>query len=142
MRNKLYNPERIFVSGCTPFKQGFSFQKLIAMQHKGEIIKKAVLESGFSITRLANRLGKSRRTVYNLFDRQQVPMDLILEIGKIINHDFISEIKDLKKYKTGILETEENEEGYSIDYWKDKYYQLLEAHNEILKELTRKRKKQ
>jgi predicted transcriptional regulator len=109
------------------------------MQHKGEIIRKAVVESGYSITRLSDKLGKSRRTLYNIFDNPIVSMDLILDIGRIINHDFTKDIKDLKKYKSGILGTEEKEEIYSVDYWKDKYYQLLEAHNEVLKELTRKK---
>jgi predicted transcriptional regulator len=111
------------------------------MQHKGEIIKKAVIESGYSITRLADKLGKSRRTVYNIFEKQQVPMDLIIEIGRIISHDFRKEIKDMKDYGSGILRSEEREAIYAAEYWKDKYYQLLESHNELLSELTKKRKK-
>jgi len=110
------------------------------MQHKGEIIKKAVIESGYSITKLAEKLGKSRRTVYNIFEKDQIPMDLILEIGRIINHDFTREIKDLKKYSSGVSLSEEQETIYDISYWKNKYYELMETHLEVLKELAKKKK--
>ena len=68
------------------------------MQHKGEIIEKAVRESGHSITKLAQKMGKSRRWVYQIFDSAVVPIDYIMEIGKIIHHDFTGDIKGIKLY--------------------------------------------
>ena len=110
------------------------------MQHKGEIIRKSVIDSGYSITKLAEKLGKSRRTLYNIFENPDVTMDLILEIGRIINHDFAKEIKDLKKYSQGVPIAIESEPVYGADFWKDKYYRLLETYNDLLKELVRKKK--
>ncbi len=111
------------------------------MQHRGEIIRKVVLDSGYSITKLAERLAVSRRTVYNYFENPKVPMDTILEIGKIIGYDFRKDIKDLKGFGSGIQNTEDAEGAYSVTYWKDRYYQLLEEHKELLSEIARKKTK-
>lgn len=97
------------------------------MQHRGEIIKKAVYQSGFPITELAKRLNKSRRWIYLLFENNNVSLDLVLKIGTIIHYDFSNEINELKSNSL-ITEKEENAE-----YWKNKYLKLLEEYNELLK---------
>jgi predicted transcriptional regulator len=109
------------------------------MQHKGEIIEKAVRESGFSITRLANRMGKSRRWVYQIFESRTVPVDYILAIGKIIHHDFTEDIKELKTYKVSMAKQMMNEPAQAfgndkeeVEYWKNKYLAVLEKYNELL----------
>ena len=111
----------------------------VYMQHKGEVIEKAVRESGFSITRLAERMGKSRRWVYQIFESRTVPVDYILSIGKIIHHDFTEEIKELKTYKVSITDQILNEPiqpfGNSkeeVEYWKNKYLTVLEKYNDLL----------
>lgn len=109
------------------------------MQHKGEIIEKAVRESGYSITKLAKQMGKSRRWVYQIFDSSNVSIDYILGIGKIIYHDFSQDIKDLRAYKVQRTEqifsdvpptfkTKEEE----AEHWKNKYLQVLEQYHELL----------
>jgi hypothetical protein len=55
------------------------------MQHRGEIVEKAVRESGFPIAELARRRKKSRRHIYNLFETPILSLDKILQIGEIIN---------------------------------------------------------
>lgn len=109
------------------------------MQHKGEIIEKAVRESGFSITRLADRIGKSRRWVYQIFESRIVPVDYILSIGKIIHHDFSEEIKELKTYKVSITKQMMNDptqpfgnDKEEVEYWKNKYLAVLEKYNDLL----------
>jgi predicted transcriptional regulator len=109
------------------------------MQHKGEIIEKAVRESGFSITRLAERMGKSRRWVYQIFESQSVPVDYILAIGKIIHHDFTEEIEELKSYKMNLASQITNDQQHSfgndkdeVEYWKNKYLAVLEKYNDLL----------
>ena len=66
------------------------------VQHRGEIIKNAIYQSGYSITKLAERLGKSRRWMYLLFENTNVSLDVILQIGEVIHYDFSQEIKELK----------------------------------------------
>ena len=114
------------------------------MQHKGEIIEKAVRQSGYPITKLAKKLGKSRRWIYHIFENSNVSLNVILEIGEIIYHDFSDEIKELKKYKIyadkeGVKNFESiyKEKNEEVEYWKNKYLELLEKHNLLLSELTK-----
>ena len=108
------------------------------MQHKGEIQEKAVRDSGIPLTKLTKKLSKSRRWIYNAFENPNVSIDYILEIGKIIHHDFSEDIAELKRYRTFAAITNLEETGsitgdtQSVDYWKNKYLRLLEKYNEIL----------
>ncbi len=109
------------------------------MQHKGEIIEKAVRESGHSITKLAQKMGKSRRWVYQIFDSAIVPIDYIMEIGKIIHHDFTDDIKGIKLYSRGSGSQSFEESSFSgsnkpneVEFWKEKYVTLLEKYNDLL----------
>ena len=103
------------------------------MQHKGEIVEKAIRESGYSITKLAKKMGKSRRWMYLVFDNTNVSLDIIIEIGKIIHYDFSDEIKEFSRYKNEAIKSlsEEPTEIYAkqqteIELWKNKYLVLLE----------------
>ncbi len=109
------------------------------MQHKGEIIEKAVRESGHSITKLAQKMGKSRRWVYQIFDSAVVPIDYIMEIGKIIHYDFSQDIKGIKLYVNDIPSAGVQDGRYKgimgaddSEYWKEKYINLLEKYNDLL----------
>lgn len=109
------------------------------MQHKGEIIEKAVRESGHSITKLAVKMGKRRRWVYQIFDSASVPIDYIMEIGKIIHHDFSQDIKGIKLYVNDMTISTLEEPRFTgkassdeAEHWKGKYMDLLEKYNELL----------
>jgi predicted transcriptional regulator len=106
------------------------------MQHRGEIIKEAVYKSGISITELAKRLGKSRRWMYLMFENSMVSLDVVLQIGKLIHHDFTDEIKEFNPNSTIVNEppTVYEKEASATDYWKDKYLKLLEEYNWLLKQ--------
>lgn len=105
------------------------------MQHRGEIVEKAVRQSGYPLTKLVARLGKSRRWIYNAFENAQLPIDHILRIGKIIHHDFSDEIDEFKGIS---IQTEESfMTAYSTpskdaEHWRTKYYELLEKYNALL----------
>ena len=102
------------------------------MQHRGEIIKEAVYKSGYPITELAKRMGKSRRWVYLLFENNTVSIDIMLQIGKIIHYD-VSE--ELNTPSANLFTVNEPPSLYISDeeYWKNKYLNLLEEYNELLK---------
>jgi len=107
------------------------------MQHRGEIVKKAIYQSGMPITLIANKVGKSRRWVYQMFENSNVSLDLVLQIGEIIHHDFSDEIREINYTKGNLQDNSipvygkpENEEA---EYWKNKYLKLLEEYNELLK---------
>lgn len=108
------------------------------MQHKGEIVEKAVRASGYKIVKLAEQLGMSRRWVYLAFDEPNLSIDYILAIGKIIHHDFYPEINELKNQGRGVVH--ELPLAYKADesnpvYWKNKYLNLLEEHHLALKKI-------
>jgi hypothetical protein len=104
------------------------------MQHRGEIVELAVRQSGYSLTKLTQRLGKSRRWIYHAFENPILSIDVVLDISKIIHHDFSDEITELKRFNSGVkaqnvITFTENE---TTDYWKNKYLVLLEKYNELL----------
>jgi len=109
------------------------------MLHRGEIIEKIIRESGYSITTIAQKLGKSRRWMYLLFDNPNVSIDLILQIGKIIYHDFSLEFPEIIKGQSVSNEPEVRYQKADDHFWKEKYFTLLEEYNSLLKkELDKK----
>lgn len=114
------------------------YRNLFVMQHKGEILEKAVRESGFAITKLCKRLGKTPRWMYYTFQNPDVSLDYILKIGAIIHHDFSVDIKELSNYKkstpaNNFLEPEPiYQVAETAEFWKNKYLALLEKYNAML----------
>lgn len=105
---------------------------IYTMQHRGEIIRKSIYNSGYTVTEIAQSLGKSRRWMYLMFENSNVSLDIVLQIGKIIHYDFSDEIKELNNSPKTIekvsLDYDKNEE-----FWKNKYLKLLEEYNDLLK---------
>jgi predicted transcriptional regulator len=109
------------------------------MVHRGEIIKKIVHDSGYSIKTLAKRLNKSRRWVYYIFEKPNVSLDVVLQIGKILHHDFSIEMKGVTLYSMQNQEAQTvadrrvfNSEKEEIQHWKEQYYSLLEKYIDLL----------
>ena len=104
--------------------------------HKGEILEKAVRKTEFPISLLAKRLGKSRRHIYNLFDKSDLSLDILLQIGKIIQYDFskdFAELADVKeRYHIDVL-NDPVSTYETLEYWKSKYFELLDEHKLLLK---------
>ena len=103
------------------------------MEHRGEIIKNAIYQSGMPISAIAKQMGKSRRWFYQMFEQKNVTIDTILTIGKIIHYDFTQEIKEMYP-KTLHEPPQEYPEEETVDYWKMKYILLLEEYNALLKQ--------
>jgi hypothetical protein len=105
------------------------------MEHRGEIIEKEIRESGIPLTTIAKRMGKTRQWLYLLFENPNVSIDHMLEIGKIIYHDFSKNIPELKL--NGVSEGKQEafyDTKSEVQLWKDKYFTLLEEHNALLKQ--------
>ena len=121
-----------------------SLLRFVTMQHRGEILETAIRQSGVPITRIVKKLSKSRRWLYNQFTRQDVSLDVFLEIGKLIHHDFSQELSEFKSNarRSHLIEdANDNEYGnQTAQFWKDKYMHLLEEYNELLKSLNLKDK--
>ena len=105
------------------------------MEHRGELLEKAIRNSGVPITVLAKRIKKSRRHIYNLFENANIPLETLLEIGKIINHDFTLDLPKLSQFVYTLNPNEipkSDLTSETIEYWKNKYIDLLEKHNILL----------
>ena len=92
--------------------------------HRGQVLKKAVYDSGIKIAVLARKIEKSRRFIYLMFDKEDVPLHLIKSVFDAIKQPFLRNMFE---------ENIEIEETLPNDYWKDKYLNLLEEHNNLLK---------
>ena len=101
------------------------------MQHRGEIVEQAVRQSGLSLTKLAKRIGKSRKWIYDSFQNPNLSIEYVIAIGKIIYHDFSLEINEFKNIHFPQLSIENNVD-FNENYWKNKYIELLEKHNQLL----------
>ena len=114
-----------------------SLLRFAMMQHRGEILETAIRQSGVPITRIVKKMSKSRRWLYNQFTRQDVSLDVFLEIGKLIHHNFSQDLNEFKpnaRLSHLIEDANDNEYGnQNAQYWKDKYMHLLEEYNELLK---------
>ena len=101
------------------------------MIHRGEIVEQAVRSSGHNLSKLALRLGKSRKWLYDAFDNSSLSIEHILEIGKIIHYDFSKDVPELRRsyIQSDSLSTLDE------PTWKDKYIALLEEHQKLLAKL-------
>jgi predicted transcriptional regulator len=112
------------------------------MVHRGEIVEKAIRESGYPIATLAKKIGRSRRHLYNIFENNKVSWDVIEEIGRIINHDFSKNFKELRTAQANVMrderqiyltkERELEEIKGALSDLRVKYIELLEKYNLLL----------
>jgi len=96
--------------------------------HKSKIPEQAIRRSEYSISLLARKLNKSRQHVYNLFEKEHIPIDTILQVGLIINHDFSEEIKELtnipQDYKYAVLNEPLERHQLLLEEQFEKYLEL------------------
>lgn len=91
-------------------------------KHHGEVLAKAIRNSGYPITKIAVRVGYTRQHFYNLFSKKKINLELLYEIGKIINVNILDELKGNAKILKEHVFIKEDE----VDY-KELYYALLET---------------
>lgn len=115
----------------------------------GQVIEHVVRKDHMGITELSRKLHVSRRTIYNWFDQESLNFDIICKIGNVINHDFSQEFPDdfarirdeERAKKNALMEAEGNSQpnfSTSVNYWMNKYIQLLEKYNELLSQSSSK----
>lgn len=105
------------------------------MEHNaGEIVELAVRRQNVNISDLSRRMHVNRRTLYNWFKQRKLHTDVIIEIGKAINHDFSadfqSDYRDLgmpPAYKDEAAAHHSD----SVYYWMEKYISLLEDYKRL-----------
>lgn len=110
-------------------------------KHYGEVIERTVRRNGYSISALARSMKVNRRSIYNWFKQPKFKEEIIFKIGCALKYDFSNEFPELfvseefqKAFNYSPTQITEllTEERDKINYWKDKYINLLEEYNQIL----------
>lgn len=122
----------IFVEKCTVAK------------HHGEILLERIEKSkGVNKTALADAMGISRGTLYNLLEQAEIPWEYLHRAGKYLNYDFREDLPEMPVYRDDILRESQGEYVTmtqcieDVKAWKNKYIALAEEHFELSKKYSR-----
>ena len=105
--------------------------------NKGEIVELVIRRNNLSISELSRRLHVSRRSVYNWFEQKDLSIDIICKVGDVLDYDFSSDFPDLfTRRKSRIISQMDQDftlepQQNSVNYWRNKYINLLEKHMEM-----------
>jgi transcriptional regulator with XRE-family HTH domain len=102
------------------------------MIHRGEIVEKFVRKSGYSLSKLAEKLHISRNTLYNRFSNANLSYGFIQEVGAVINYDFSLDFPEMPKDE----QATENKNSM-LRHIENKYSILLEKHIKLLEILVK-----
>ena len=73
--------------------------------HIGHIIKSVFDESGMTVAEFARRIHTARPNVYSIFERQDIGIEQLVAISKVLNHNFFDDIQQHCKLKSNIAPT-------------------------------------
>lgn len=105
---------------------------------RGEILKKVFDSEGVNVTKTAKKMNIDRATIYRHFADDDLSLDYILKYGKAIDYDFSKYFPELLQIvQDPSTEPKKSLKTYAdlerdVEYWKDKYIQLLEQYNQII----------
>jgi hypothetical protein len=98
---------------------------------RGKILQEAVTRSGLSVKIVANRAGYQRVTYYSHIIKPDLSFEILEKYGRALNLDFKNEIPEMKEYFNERLPSR-FDDSQTLEYWKQKYYDLLERYNVLL----------
>jgi transcriptional regulator with XRE-family HTH domain len=101
-----------------------------AVLHHGNRLMELIGERGLNKTRLAKRLGMSRRTMYNLFDKEAFGAEELDRVARAL------EMTTSAFLHPGYSDENRHAENDEILAMREKYYKLLEEHNQLLRNYT------
>ncbi len=113
---------------------------------RGQVLATAVEASGIKKEEVALKAGYSRSAFYKHVENPNLDYHIIMAYGKALNYDFTQEFPDMPRYEIHDAETFYNstpttreEMLMQRDYWRDKYYELLEKYTGMIEEKMRKK---
>jgi len=71
--------------------------------HIGSIIREKLTEKSMTITYFAIKINRERTTVYDIFQRKSIDIELLIEISKVLDYDFIHEIYFEEKTSSNVF---------------------------------------
>ena len=104
--------------------------------HRGEIVQRIAEASELSIIKIIKKAGyKSTTSYYRHVQMADLSLEIVHKYGEALKHDFSLEIPEIKEVdwlvESGNPKTIQ-EAIRERDYWRDKYYSVLEKNNELL----------
>ena len=106
--------------------------------HRGQAL--AAAAGSLNKTAIAIKAGYSRSSYYNHIENKDLSFHILTAYGKAMKYDFTVEFPEMPKY---LVEDPEEKYGKTptleeaiklIQYWKDKYIELIEEYKNKLKE--------
>ena len=79
--------------------------------HIGNIIEKKLTEKSMTIAEFAHSIDRERTTVYGIFKRKSIDIELLIKISKVLDYDFIHQVyfPDTYPKKQIIIEIDGND---------------------------------
>ncbi len=117
------------------------------IKSRGEILKKVFESEGINVSKTAKKMNIDRATIYRHFSDSDLSLDYIIKYGRAIDFDFSKYFPELLQIVQEPETQKKSPKTYAdleheVEYWKDKYIQLLEQYNQIISsklfELTNK----
>ena len=64
--------------------------------HKGELLRIKIENTGMSISSVADKLSRQRRTLYNWFKKPDLDDEILFEVGEVIGVDFVAILRSME----------------------------------------------
>jgi DNA-binding XRE family transcriptional regulator len=107
--------------------------------HRGEIVENTVHRQGYTLTKLAEKLGIARTTLYNKFKDPALNYWFIIQIGNALHYNFVYDFPELAEWPYFLSKDEAVDKEYKIAELRkvqDKYTELLERYTQLVELLT------
>jgi hypothetical protein len=118
-------------------------KELCRVTNKGEILERVALKIIPNKAELARQMDIDRTTLYRHFADPDLDNGIILRYGKVLKHDFSIEFPDLSTFGNLLMEPLAEYRPITLsealreaDMWRDKYIDLLERHNVLLRTIV------
>ncbi|MBC7864245.1 MAG: hypothetical protein IAF38_14805 [Bacteroidia bacterium] len=109
----------------------------MANVHIGKKVKEVLGQSRFNVTEFAAKINKTRTVVYDIFERQTMDTGLLMKIGKVLDHDFLSYLLDsVKEERTPYRGKKEMELYAELEEFKKRMAEL-EKRNVLLEKYVK-----
>lgn len=130
-------PEIDFFQMALNYENNGTTLKFSSQKHAGNIVESIIRKQGHNLSKLAKYMKISRCTLYNWFEHDTLPFDILVRIGSYINYDFSSDFPEifcLNPNANPGKQPLQNQfaESEKVEYWIKKYILLLEKYNECL----------
>lgn len=95
--------------------------------HHGDRLQNVIAEKGLNKSKLAGRLDMSRRTMYNLFEKESFSPDELDRVAKGLDMSVDVFLNP------GVVQESRNTDSEEMMLLREKYYKQLEEYNQLLK---------